>query len=88
MGQVVDAWEAVNAKIQALDKNGANSKAAVDAVVKGLSSLQKMEGVTADVLTQSGVGKKVKDLSKHQVSEISAAAKKVVQAWKKAVLQS
>lgn len=84
----MDAWEAVNAKIQALDKNGGNSKAAVEAVVKGLSGLQNMQGVTADVLTQSGVGKKVKDLSKHQVPEVSAAAKKVVQAWKKAVLKA
>lgn len=84
----MDLWEAVNGSLQAAAKDGEEGKEAVQAVLKGLLTLQKAPGVTAEVLASTGIGKKVKDLSKHEVPEVAAAAKKVVEAWKKAVLKS
>eukprot|EP00884_Botryococcus_braunii_P017486 jgi/Botrbrau1/4420/Bobra.0348s0010.1 len=85
--KVVDLWEAVNETLQALEAVGGQNKEAVEAVVKGLVTLQKAAGVSAEVLASTGIGKKVKELSKHAVPDVAAAAKKVVEVWKKAVLK-
>jgi hypothetical protein len=83
----VALWEAVNGSLEEL-KGEAASKEGEAKVVKGLAGLQKAPGVTAELLASTGIGKKVKDLAKHKSQAIAAAAGKVVDSWKKAVVKA